>query len=142
MRVFAIAALSLALAACATTSAPPERQCFHASEEIEKQYGYCQAIRYGDTLHVSGSVGAGPMPDAIAGAYRTLEYTLSAHGLTFEDVVKETVFVTDLDAFIANHELRKAYYGETFPASSWIQIDRLFLPEFVIEVEITAVFPD
>ena len=115
--------------------------CWHLYEKGEKEVGYCQAYRSGDTLHISGSIGVGEMSEAIKQAYGDLQKTLEAHGLGFEHVVKETVFATDLDAFIANKEVRKTFYGETFPAASWVQVERLYTPALVLEVELTAVFP-
>ena len=117
-------------------------QCWNMYEEVEQQVGYCQAVRSGNTLHIAGTIGAGEMPTAIKQAYDQLLQTLNAHGLGFEDVVKETVFTTDIDALVSNMDVRKQYFANTFPASSWVQVQRLFKPEFVIEVELTAEFPE
>jgi enamine deaminase RidA (YjgF/YER057c/UK114 family) len=114
--------------------------CFHLNAPIETEIGYCQAVRTGNLLQVSGSVGKGEMPLAIRRAYDELKKTLDAYGLGFSNVVKENVFTTDLDAFIANKEIRKEYYGAGFPAASWVQVQRLYSPAYVVEVEITAEF--
>jgi enamine deaminase RidA (YjgF/YER057c/UK114 family) len=71
-----------------------------------------------------------------------LEKTLKAHGLTFKNVVKENIFTTNLDALKANRSVRRAYYGNDLPAGTWVQVARLYQPEFVIEVELVAVFPE
>ena len=78
------------------------------------------------------------MDAAVRSVYERLGKTLSANGLSFANVVKETVFATDLDAFIRNKEIRKEFYGTTFPAATWVQVQRLYLPSFVVEIEITA----
>jgi 2-iminobutanoate/2-iminopropanoate deaminase len=93
---------------------------FHLNERIEKEIGYAQAVRIGDTLDISGSVGAGEMPVAIRESYDELKRTLAAHGLDFRNVVKENVFATDLDAFKASKEVRKDYYGTECPAGTWV----------------------
>src|SRR5947209_19818121 len=77
---------------------------FHLNEKMETEIGYAQAVRIGDTLFISGSVGAGEMPTAIRQAYDELKRTLAAHGLDFRNVVKENVFAIDLDAFIKNKD--------------------------------------
>ena len=123
---------------CATTRAPLAKQCFHLDADIETQIGYCQAVRIGHTLHISGSVGKGEMPAAMRSAYNELRSTLQANGLGFGDVVKENVYTTDLDAFIKNKDVRKEYYGKDFPAATWVQVQRLYTPAFVVEVELTA----
>jgi 2-iminobutanoate/2-iminopropanoate deaminase len=135
---------SLLLASCAATpmnATGAAKSCFHRSESVEIDIGYCQAIRSGNTLHISGSVGQGDMPAAMRKAYDTIRQTLDANGLEFRDVVKENVFVTDLDAFIRNKDIRKEYYAGNFPAASWVQVQRLYLPAFVVEVEVTAEYP-
>ena len=78
------------------------------------------------------------MAAAIRSVYKRLEDTLKANGLSFADVVKENVYATDLDAFIRNKDIRKEFYGRSFPAATWVQVQRLYLPSFVVEVELTA----
>jgi 2-iminobutanoate/2-iminopropanoate deaminase len=130
------------IAGCANThQAEANSACYHLNAAVETDIGYCQAVRLGHTLHISGSVGAGEMPAAMHKAYDTLKKTLAAHGLEFKHVVKENVYATDLDAFIANKSIRKEYYSSDFPAASWVQVQRLYLPAFVVEVEVTAEFP-
>lgn len=134
--------LSLLLSIPAAVSAAELPSCRHASAAQEREIGYCQAVRAGNVLYVSGTVGRGEMPDAVRSVYTRLQATLAAHGLDFSHVVRETVYTTDLDAFIAaNAAARKPFYGDALPAASWVQVQRLFRPEFVVEVELTAVFP-
>ncbi|MEE8119272.1 MAG: RidA family protein [Gammaproteobacteria bacterium] len=137
-----LALIGIFFAAPAFADNENSKQCFHLNAESERDVGYCQAVRINDTLHVSGSVGLGEMPGAIRMAYDKLTATLQAHGLDWSHVVKETVFATDLEAFIANKSIRNAYYADDYPAATWVQVDRLYLPSFVVEVEITAQFPE
>lgn len=136
--VFAVAA---SLLGCATAHVDATRSCYHLNAAVETDIGYCQATRSGNTLHISGSVGQGEMPAAIHMAYEELKKTLAANGLDFRNVVKENVYATDLDAFIRNKNVRKEYYGADFPAATWVQVQRLYLPSFVVEVELTAEYP-
>ncbi|HEU4653721.1 MAG TPA: RidA family protein [Steroidobacteraceae bacterium] len=131
--------LGIFFVAHAHAEAPlPQKHKFHLNEKAENEIGYAQAVRVGDVVYVSGSVGAGPMPQAIRQAYDELKKTLEAYGLTFRNVVKENVFSTKLDDFIQHKDLRRVYYGEDFPAATWVQVDRLYVPELVLEVEVTA----
>ena len=108
----------------------------------ENEIGYAQAVRVGNTLYISGSTGSGNMPDAIRSAFTAIKETLAAYRLDFRHVVKETAYTTDIEALKAAKEVRKTYYGSDFPAATWIQIDRLYSPETVLEVEVVAVFPE
>jgi 2-iminobutanoate/2-iminopropanoate deaminase len=140
-RILPLTWTALLLAACASGGPGATSACFHGNAKVEEEIGYCQAVRTGNTLHVSGTVGAGEMPEAIRKAYGSLQKTLAARGLTFADVVKETVYTTNLDAFIENKGIRKEFYGRNLPAATWVQVQRLYLPSFVVEVEVTAQFP-
>ena len=108
----------------------------------ENEIGYAQAVRVGNTLYISGSTGSGTMPDAIRSAFTAIKETLAAYHLDFRHVVKETAYTTDIEALKAANEVRKTYYGSDFPAATWVQVDRLFTPETVLEVEVIAVFPE
>ena len=136
---------ALLLTACAMTpaadSAKTAKACYHRNAAIEIDIGYCEAIRIGNTLHVSGVVGQGDMPAAMHKAYDTIRQTLAANGFEFRHVIKENVYATDLDAFIRNKDIRKEYYGTDVPAATWVQVQRLYLPAFVVEIEVTAELP-
>jgi 2-iminobutanoate/2-iminopropanoate deaminase len=138
IRTILLICVPLLLAACAPSRQDLRKDCFHLNADVEKQIGYCQAIRTGNSLQISGSVGAGDMPAAIHQAYDEIRRTLAAHGLDFHNVTRENVYTTDLDGFIRNKEIRKEFYGADFPAATWVQVQRLYLPAFVVEVEVTA----
>lgn len=140
MLKFALAvALLVALAAgCASVVPQATVTCTHQNEAVERSIGFCQAVRVGDMLYVSGVTGAAPMETAVPRVYEQLRRVLEANGLTFADVVKETVYATDLDAFIKVSDARKSFYGSWLPAATWVQVQRLYLPSFVVEVELVA----
>src|ERR1700730_11498709 len=130
--------LTVSLAACSTTPLRPPPSCFHKAEVVEAEIGYCQAVRSGNRLYISGTAGQGEMPNAVQSVYERLKQTLEANGLTFRNVVKENVYTTDLDAFKGSKDIRKAFYGPSLPAATWVQVQRLFLPSLVLEVELIA----
>jgi enamine deaminase RidA (YjgF/YER057c/UK114 family) len=131
----------LLLALPSYAAAPLAKSIFHLNEQVEKDIGYSQAVRVGDTLYISGSIGAGDMASAVRQAYNELKATLKAHGLDFSHVVKENVYTTNLDDFIKNKTIRKEYYAGEEPAATWVQVSRLYDPSHVVEVELIAVFP-
>jgi len=107
---------------------------------------YSQAVRVGDWLFLSGSLGIDPsngefVPgDAAVQARKALENmgeVLAAAGATFDQVVKTTVFLADMDDFVPVN----AVYGEFFtgipPARSAVQAARLPKDAFV-EIEAIA----
>jgi 2-iminobutanoate/2-iminopropanoate deaminase len=121
---------------------------FHLRPDGEKAFGYAQAVRRGDAIYVAGTLSvddgfaplhAGDMAAQIEAAYAAIRETLAAHGAALADVVRETVYVTDMDAFIAANGARMAAYAGWLPAATAIEVKRLAFPECMVEIEVTAV---
>ena len=147
--------LLLGLAACDKEhepEAPPPRvkQVFHLNA-YEKDFGYSQAVLIDKTLYVSGSVAAddegrlvspGDMAGQMRAAYSNIQRTLAAHGADFNEVVKETIYTTDMDALLKASDLRFEYYDkERLPTTSWVHVQRLVDPGFLVEIEVVAELP-
>jgi 2-iminobutanoate/2-iminopropanoate deaminase len=147
--------LVLGLGACQReheTEAPPPRvkQVFHLNG-YEKDFGFSQAVLVDKTLYVSGSVAAdqngrlvapGDMAEQMRAAYTNIQHTLAANGADFDKVVKETIFTTDMDALLKASDVRFEYYGkERLPATSWVQVQRLVDPGFLVQIEVVAELP-
>ena len=124
------------------------RRTFHFRPEGEQAFGYAQAVSAGGLLFVSGTlsvdaafqtIGAGDMRQQLEVVYSALAETLRAHDLGFSAVVKETVFVTDMAAFLAANDVRVAtYQGLSLPAVTAVEVRRLAFPGNVVEIEIVA----
>ena len=121
---------------------------FHLRPDGEKAFGYAQAVRHGDTVHVAGTLSvddgfaplhAGDMAAQIGAAYAAIRETLAAHGGTLANVVRETVYVTDMDAFIAANGTRTAAYAGWLPAATAVEVKRLAFAESMVEIEVTAI---
>jgi len=146
----AVAAAGCEKAAEPATPAPRVKQVFHLNQ-YEKDFGYAQAVMIGKTLYISGSVAvdttghlvaSGDMKGQMQAAYGNVQRTLAANGATFDMVVKETIFTTDMDALLNNSDLRFDYYDkERLPTSSWLQVQRLVDPGFLVEIEVVAELP-
>jgi len=126
------------------------KRTFHFRREGEHAFGYAQAVSAGGLLFVSGTlsvdaafktIGAGDMRQQLEIVYSALGETLRAHDLEFSAVVKETVFVTDMNAFLSANDIRVAVYqGLAFPAATVVEVRRLAFPDNVVEIEIVATF--
>ena len=66
---------------------------------------------------------------------------LSAYRGGFEHVVNIRTYLTDLDLLAEYGAVRRKYFTGTPPTSTTIQVSRLFRPEALLEVEVTAVVP-
>jgi len=108
---------------------------------------YSQAVAVGDLVFTAGQLGLDPATGqlvaggAAAEAGRIMENlvaVLKAAGLGFEDVVKTTIFLTDLADFKAVNEVYARYAGAPPPARSTVQVSGLALGARV-EIEAIAV---
>jgi len=135
---------ALWLAACERQPEPPRprsKQVFHLNG-YEKDFGYSQAVLIDKTLYISGSVAVdangslvapGDMAGQMRAAYTNIRRTLAAHGAGFEEVVKETIYTTNMDALLKASDLRFEYYDkERLPTASWVQVQRLVDPGFLV----------
>jgi 2-iminobutanoate/2-iminopropanoate deaminase len=118
---------------------PIEKEKFHINKESEEKVGYTQAVKVGNTIYISGTVGRGPMDEALKKVYTRLEATLKNYGATFQNVVKENLYTTQIDEVVKHQFVRREFYKEDFPASTWVEIKRLYSPEAVLEIELVAV---
>ncbi len=118
---------------------------FNLRPEIEKAYGYTHAVRVGDRITVSGAVsmddegnptGVGDFAQQMKNCYSDLEKVLAHFDCTFDDVVAENIFTTDMPAFLAHAAYRSEIYTKQFPAGSWLEVKGLALPELLIEIEL------
>jgi 2-iminobutanoate/2-iminopropanoate deaminase len=82
-------------------------------------------------------VGVGDMQAQIRQVAENLRIALEAAGATFEDLVKTTTYVTDIDEFFKYPEARSQIF-DALPTSTTVEVRRLSRPEFMVEIEVTA----
>ncbi|WP_062354322.1 RidA family protein [Herbidospora yilanensis] len=108
---------------------------------------YSHAARTGDLLFVSGQVavdasgevvGPGDMTRQSEVVYENLRLILEDQGGTFEDVVHIRTFLTDMDGLLDHAAVRGRHMPSPPPASTTVEVSRLFLPGLVVEVELVA----
>jgi len=108
---------------------------------------YSQAVRSGNFLFCSGQIPLDPKSgqiisgDIAAQTRRVLNNigaVLKAEGLTFENIVKTTIFLTDLGDFQTLNEIYGSYFKQQPPARSTVQVSAL--PKGAkVEIEVVAV---
>jgi enamine deaminase RidA (YjgF/YER057c/UK114 family) len=109
-------------------------------EGVHASIGYADAIQVGNTVYVSGVVARGAnMEEQVTSIYAQLTAVLAKFGASMGDVVKETVFTTNMDALIAANPARLRAYGKHAPAATWVQIQRLYMTSALLEIEVIAV---
>jgi reactive intermediate/imine deaminase len=87
-------------------------------------------------------VGEGDVVAQTRQVMENLRLALAAAGATFADVVKVTNYVTDVNLWRQVLPVRAEYLREPYPASSFVGVSALMLPELLIEIEAVAVVYD
>ena len=109
---------------------------------------YTDAVRAGDLLFVSGCVpvdsegklvGGGDVVAQTRQALENVGRVLEAAGVTFADVAKVTVYLTDVDDRPRINPARREFFGETRPASTLVEVSRLAIPGAKVEIEAVAI---
>ncbi|GAA4738981.1 RidA family protein [Flavisolibacter ginsenosidimutans] len=114
----------------------------------EDKVGYSRAVKIGNHIEVSGTVASDEYGNVVghSDAYaqtkfilQKIEKVLHQAGASLNDVVRTRMFVTDISRF---NEYAKAH-GEAFanikPCTSMIEAKALVAPEYLIEIEATAI---
>lgn len=120
-----------------------EKEKWHWGNKIRQDTaaGYVQVIKVDNILYISGAVATEVTPEGITGVYRALEQSLKSFGATFQNVVKENLYTTDIDAMKKFNHARKVFYKNDYPAATWVQVSRLYMPDARLEVELVAHLP-
>ena len=111
---------------------------------------YCDAVRFGDLLLISGLVGVdehgkvvgeGDAARQTRQIFENMKKVLDAAGASFADVLKVTVFMTDIDDRPKINPVRQEFFGDARPASTLVEVRRLVRPDLLLEIEAVVGLP-
>jgi 2-iminobutanoate/2-iminopropanoate deaminase len=111
---------------------------------------YSHAVRFGNMLYTTGQVpvdsnGITVGNDIVAQArqvFGNLGSILDAAGSGWENVIKTTMYVTNIEDVALLSDLRSEVFGDVRPASVGIEVPRLWDPQHLIEIEVIAAIDD
>ena len=116
--------------------------------QMEPVSHYCHAVRAGDRIWVSGTVGVdtdGNLPEDTVEQFEiaiaNMDAGLRAAGGAPENIVKVTVFLTDVADRERINPTRIRYFGDHRPASTLVEVSALVAPEMKVEIECEAIVP-
>jgi reactive intermediate/imine deaminase len=112
---------------------------------------YCDAVAFGNLLFISGIgpldsdlkvIGGDDVAAQAEAVFSAMEKVLKAAGASFSDVLKVTVYLTDVDDRTKINPVRQRYFGNARPASTLIEVSRLAIPGMKVEVEAVVGLPN
>ena len=125
-----------------------QRINYESGAHWEETIGYSRAVKMGNIVEVSGTVsvdenhrlvGADNPYEQTKYILKKIEKVLERAGATLKDVVRTRIYVTD----ISKSEQFGRAHGEIFkeirPCTSMIQVSALIAPEYLVEVEVSAI---
>jgi enamine deaminase RidA (YjgF/YER057c/UK114 family) len=113
----------------------------------EDKMGYCRAVRIGNTIEVSGTVAIidgekVKATDAYAQTVNILErvqVVLEDLKVSMEDVIRTRIFTTDISTFEDVATAHALFFKDIKPTTGFYEISKLVAPEYLVEIEITAI---
>lgn len=105
---------------------------------------YVHSVKHGHTLYISGLTAFGTtaqhkgIAEQAEEIFRQLRNIASAERTDFSALIKVTIFITSFEEINALREVLYRNYGDNLPASSLVEVSRLFSPD--LSIEIGAIF--
>jgi enamine deaminase RidA (YjgF/YER057c/UK114 family) len=123
------------------------RQNILSGSPWEDKMGYCRAVRIGNIVEVAGTVAIVDgekvkADDAFAQTNNIIERiakVLEEAGAGLSDVIRTRIFTTDISRFDEIARAHGAYFGEIKPTTGIYEISKLVSPDYLVEIEFTAI---
>ena len=126
----------------------PNRTNYSSGAVWEDLVGYSRAVKTGNQIEMSGTVAADENGNVVGrdDAYQQtafilqkIEKALNQAGASLEHVVRTRMFVTDISRFEEYGRAHGEVFGKIRPCTSMIEVKGLVSPEYLIEIEVTAI---
>ncbi len=119
------------------------REEVHLTELAPAVSHYTHAVRFGDLLFISGLVGLDANLEVVSDdvveqtrkIFQDMTLILDRYKADFSNVLRVTVYLTDVNDRTKINSVREAFFGEARPASTLIGVKALVMPELKVEIE-------
>jgi enamine deaminase RidA (YjgF/YER057c/UK114 family) len=125
-----------------------ERTNYSSGAKWEDIVGYSRAVKVGNTIEVTGTVAVDENSNLVGGnsAYeqtkfilQKIEKVLQQAGASLKDVVRTRMYVTDISRWEEYGKAHGEFFAAIKPCTSMIEVKGLIAPEYLIEIEATAI---
>ncbi len=127
------------------------RTNYSSGAKWEDIVGYSRAVRIGNIIEVTGTVAVDENNQLVGkdDAYaqtkfiiEKIERVLKSAGSSLKDIVRTRMFVTDISRWEEYGKAHGEFFGEIKPCTSMIEVKGLIAPEYLIEIEATAIISE
>jgi enamine deaminase RidA (YjgF/YER057c/UK114 family) len=124
------------------------RKNFSSGAKWEDIVGYSRAVQVDKQLEVTGTVAVNEKGELIGKGdfYKQTQFILQkikgvmeSAGFDITDVVRTRIFVTDISQWEAVGKAHQEVFGSIKPATTMVQINALISPEYLVEIEVSAI---
>ena len=125
-----------------------QRTNYSSGAKWEDIVGYSRAVKIGNTIEVTGTVAVDDNNNLVGGndAYeqtkfiiQKIETVLQKAGASLQDVVRTRMFVTDISRWEQYGKAHGEFFKDIRPCTTMVEVSKLISPEYLIEIEATAV---
>lgn len=125
-----------------------QRTNYSSGVKWEDIVGYSRAVKVGNVIEVTGTVAVNENNELVGpnSPYKQtrfilqkIEKVLQQAGASLKDVVRTRMFVTDISLWEEYGKAHGEFFGDIKPCTSMIEIKALIAPEYLIEIEATAI---
>jgi enamine deaminase RidA (YjgF/YER057c/UK114 family) len=124
------------------------RRNIESGSPYEDVFGYCRAVRVGNTIHVAGTCAQAPNIDGCdteqqaTAALEIIRDALEQAGASMADVVRTVTYVTDIGDVDMVARAHRAVFADIKPAATLVEVSALIDPALTVEIEAYAVLDD
>ena len=126
------------------------RTNYSSGAKWEDIVGYSRAVKVDNLIEVTGTVAVDEDGNTVGteDAYaqtkfiiQKIEKVLERAGATLKDVVRTRLFVTDISRWEEYGKAHGEFFKEIKPCTTMVEVSKLISPEYLIEIEATAIIP-
>jgi len=124
------------------------RTNYSSGSKWEDIVGYSRAVKVGNIIEVSGTVASGEDGKTVGVdnayeqtkfIYQKIEKVLRDAGSSMKDVVRVRMFVTDISRWQEYGKAHSEFFRQIKPCNTMVQVSGLIQPDYLIEIEVTAI---
>ena len=128
-----------------------QRTNYSSGAKWEDIVGYSRAVKIGNVVEVTGTVAVDEHSQLVGGdsAYEQTRFIiqkmqgiLEKAGAGLKDVIRTRIFVTDISRWEEYGKAHGEFFHEIKPCTTMVEISRLISPEYLVEIEATAIIPE